>query len=105
MIPTFNEQIANGGPVTVTHPEMKRYFMTIPEAVQLVLVASTMGRRSEVMVLNMGDPIKIVDLARNMIRLAGKTPGKDIEIRFVSNLLGFWILRWNPLLRHGGCTA
>jgi FlaA1/EpsC-like NDP-sugar epimerase len=82
VIPTFNAQVAAGGPVTVTHPEMRRYFMTIPEAVQLVLLASTMGSGSEVFVLDMGEPIKILDLAKSIIRLNGREPGKDIEIRF-----------------------
>jgi FlaA1/EpsC-like NDP-sugar epimerase len=82
VIPVFTEQIARGGPVTVTHPEMRRYFMTIPEAVQLVLQASTMGKGSEIFVLDMGEPIRIVDLARNMIKLSGREPDVDIEIRF-----------------------
>lgn len=80
VVPLFKEQIAAGGPVTVTHPEMRRYFMTIPEAVQLVLQASTMGKGSEVFVLDMGEPIRIVDLAQNMIRLSGKE--SEIEVRF-----------------------
>ncbi|MFN8673394.1 MAG: nucleoside-diphosphate sugar epimerase/dehydratase [Candidatus Sericytochromatia bacterium] len=81
VIPIFQEQINKGGPVTVTHPEMTRYFMTIPEAVQLVMQSSYIGKGSEVFVLNMGEPIKIVDLAINMIKLSGFTE-KDIPISF-----------------------
>jgi len=80
--PIFEAQIAKGGPVTVTHPEAKRYFMTTAEAVGLVLQASTMGKGGEIFVLNMGDPIKIVDLARRMILLSGLEPDKDVEISF-----------------------
>ncbi|HEX7361436.1 MAG TPA: nucleoside-diphosphate sugar epimerase/dehydratase, partial [Bryobacteraceae bacterium] len=83
VIPLFQSQIASGGPVTVTHPDIRRYFMTTREAVQLVLQASTMGHGSETFVLDMGEPIRIIDLARNMIRLTGLEPDEDIDIRIV----------------------
>lgn len=82
VIPLFREQIARGGPVTVTHPEMQRYFMTIPEAARLVLQAATFGERGRIYILDMGEPVRIVDLATDLITLTGLEPGLDIEIRF-----------------------
>jgi FlaA1/EpsC-like NDP-sugar epimerase len=82
VVPVFQAQIAAGGPIKVTHPDARRYFMTISEAVSLVVQASTRSEGSEVFVLNMGEPIRIVDLAENMIRLAGKIPYEDIDIQF-----------------------
>lgn len=83
VVPLFTEQIAKGGPVTITHPEIIRYFMTIPEACQLVLEAGAMGRGGEIYIFDMGKPVKIIDLANKMIRLAGFTPDKEIKIQIV----------------------
>lgn len=83
VVPTFMRQIAAGGPVTITHRDMTRYFMTIPEAVQLVLQAAAMGAHGEVFVLDMDEPIRVLDLATDMIRLSGLEVGKDIEIKFL----------------------
>lgn len=88
VVHTFRKQIANGGPVTITHPDMTRYFMTIPEAVQLVLQAAVLGQRSEVFLLDMGEPIKIVDLARDLIELSGLEVERDIDIIFTSTRPG-----------------
>ena len=82
VIPTFLRQIQEGGPILVTHKEMRRYFMTIPEAVQLVLQAGALGKGGELFVLDMGEPVKIVDLARDLIRLSGLEEGTDVEIQY-----------------------
>ena len=82
VIPRFREQIAQGGPVTVTHPDIIRYFMTIPEACRLVLEAGTMGKGGEIFIFDMGEPVKIADLAKRMIELSGLQVDKDIEIKY-----------------------
>jgi FlaA1/EpsC-like NDP-sugar epimerase len=83
VVPIFLRQIAAGGPVTITHEEMTRYFMTIPQAVQLVLQAASLASSGDVYMLDMGDPVKIIDLAKELIHLSGLRPGKDIEIKVV----------------------
>src|SRR4029450_12718422 len=83
VVPIFRRQIARGGPGTGTHPGRTRFFMTIPEAVQLIVQAGAIGGRGQVYVLDMGEPVRIVDLAERMIRLSGKEPGTDIAIEFV----------------------
>ena len=82
VVPLFQQQIAQGGPITITHPEMRRFFMTIPEAVHLVIQAGALGQGGEIFVLDMGQPLKIVDLARDMIELSGLKPGEDIDLVF-----------------------
>ncbi|MGH9799310.1 MAG: polysaccharide biosynthesis protein [Blastocatellia bacterium] len=82
VVPIFREQIKNGGPVTITHPEVERYFMTIPEAAQLIIQAGALGQRGEIFLLDMGESVKVFDLAKDMIRLSGLTIGEDIDIEF-----------------------
>ncbi|MDQ3012757.1 MAG: polysaccharide biosynthesis protein [Acidobacteriota bacterium] len=82
VVPIFREQIKNGGPVTITHPDIERYFMTIPEAAQLIIQAGALGQRGEIFLLDMGEPVKVVELAKDMIRLSGLTVGEDVDIEF-----------------------
>jgi FlaA1/EpsC-like NDP-sugar epimerase len=82
VVPIFREQIKNGGPITITHRDVERYFMTIPEAAQLIIQAGALGQRGEIFLLDMGEPVKVVDLAKDMIRLSGLTLGDDIDIEF-----------------------
>jgi FlaA1/EpsC-like NDP-sugar epimerase len=83
IVPLFTKQIQEGGPITITHPEIIRYFMTIPEACQLVLEAGAMGNGGEIFIFDMGEPVKIIDLAKKMIRLAGFTPDNEIKIKII----------------------
>jgi FlaA1/EpsC-like NDP-sugar epimerase len=83
VVPLFKKQIERGGPVTVTHPEVTRYFMTIPEACQLILQAGGMGKGGEIYLFDMGTPIKIADLAKDLIRLSGQVPDRDVPIKFI----------------------
>ena len=97
VIPLFQKQIAKGGPITITHPDMKRFFMTIPEAVKLIFQATKMSNGNDIFVLDMGEPIRIVDIARRLIKLSGFEPDKDIKIEYVGLRPGekLWEELWN----------
>ena len=103
VVPIFRRQIARGGPVTVTHPEMTRFFMTIPEAVRLIVQAGAIGGRGQVYVLDMGEPVRIVDLAEKMIRLSGKEPGTEIVVEFIGPAPGEKL--HEELVGHGETVA
>jgi len=105
VIPLFKRQISRGGPITVTHPDMVRYFMTIPEAAQLVIQAAAMGRGGEIFILDMGEPVRIVDLARDMVRLSGLDPDYDIEIQFTGIRPGEKIVEELLTAEEGTCTT
>lgn len=105
VVPIFQQQIARGGPITVTHPEMKRYFMTIPEAVQLVIQAGAMAEEGEVFVLDMGEPVKIVDLAKDMIKFSGLEPEKDIKIKFTGIRPGEKLFEELLTAEEGSCAT
>lgn len=104
VVPTFREQIKKGGPVTITHPDMIRYFMTIPEAAQLIIQAGALGEKGEIFLLDMGEPVRVLDLARDMIRLSGLTVGEDIEIK-VTGLRPGEKMREELLIEEEGAQA